>query len=62
MYIYVYYRKLEDNQRIIQKNFLGGCTTKNCDHVCDQAFIKKHLGLCIEYTYISKVDALATSG
>ena len=39
---------------VIQKIFLRGDITKKCNHDCDQAFIKKYLGVCIEYTYISE--------
>ena len=34
--------------------FLGGVSTKKCDHDCDQA-LKKQLGICVEYTYVSEV-------
>ena len=39
---------------VIQKIFLRGDITEKCNHDCDQAFIKKYLGVCIEYTYISE--------
>ena len=31
-----------------------GSSTKKCDDNCDQTLIKKQLGICIEYTYISE--------
>ena len=33
----------------------GGSSMKNCNHVSDQALIKKQLGICIENTCISEL-------
>ena len=40
--------KMKTHQGVIQKKFLGGGSTKKCDHICGQ------LGICIEYTYSSE--------
>ena len=40
---------------VIQKIFLVSGSTKKCDHDYDRALKKKHLGICIEYTYISEL-------
>ena len=40
--------KTKTHQGVMQEIFLGGGSTKKCEHVCDQ------LRICIEYTYISE--------
>ena len=49
------------NQGVIQKNFLGGSSTKKCDYDCDWALIKSRWDLYRVYIH-QWVHALATSG
>ena len=39
-----YYSKVKRWQGVIGKNFLGGGTTKKCDHNCNQALTKSSWG------------------
>ena len=42
-------------QGLIQKLLGGSSSSKKYNHDRDQALIKKQLGICIEYTYISEL-------